>query len=182
MSKLLSSDRARDNTRRDATSSETQETGMDTARSDLHVTTPTSWWGHVPSYHLPSGATWEAFALAQAEALTKGAALWNEMWVRVASAKSPLDYAVAATLMWPDCASQTMLYCKRLSDLVSGAYLDANGSATIPQSAASPAATHAQTKPESTSCPPADNHAANARPYASRSVKRPIPVPQFRGE
>ncbi|ALL65272.1 hypothetical protein K788_0004522 [Paraburkholderia caribensis MBA4] len=131
---------------------------------------------------MPSGATWEAFALAQAEALTKGTALWNEMWVRVASAKSPLDYAVAATLMWPDCASQTMLYCKRLSDLVSGAYFDANGSATIPQPAASPAATHAQTEPQSTSCPPADNRAANARTYASRSVKRAIPVPQFRGE
>jgi hypothetical protein len=156
---------------------------MNTARSDLHATTPGSWEGQVPSYHLPS--TWEAFTLAHAEALTNGMALWHEMWTRVASAKSPLDYAVAATLMWPDCASQTMLYCKRLSDLASGAHIDANGNATHPQSASLAATnvqTTARTKSASTSCPPADNDAANAQPYANRSVKRPIPVPQFRGE
>ena len=155
---------------------------MDTARPDPRTTPLTSWWGHIPSYHLPSGATWEAFAQAQAEALTKDMALWNEMWTRVATARSPLDYAVAATLMWPAWTSQTMLYCKRLSDLASAAGVDTHGSATIPQSVASPCAIDARMEPVSTSRSPADNNAPHAQPRASDSVKRPVHFPQFRGE
>lgn len=156
---------------------------MDTARPDPQTTTSTSWWEHVPSCYLASGATWEAFALAQAEALTKGTALWTEMWTRIATAKNPLDYAVAGTLMWPACASQTMLYCKRLSELASADSFNANGSMATSQSVASLAAMgHRQTKQASTSCPPAGNDTVNARPRATPSVRRPIPVPQFRGE
>lgn len=155
---------------------------MDTARPDPQTTTSTSWWEPIPSYHWPSGATWEAFALAQAEALTKGMALWNEMWTRVATARSPLDYAVAGTLMWPACASQTMLYCKRLSDLASAAGVNTHDSTTIPRSVASVSVIDASTDLATTSCSPADNDATHVRPRASHSVEAPVQFPQFRGE
>ena len=156
---------------------------MDITRADMQSTTSPSWWGNVPASHLPSGAAWEALALAQTEALTNGMALWNEMCMRAASAKSPLDYAAAGTLMWPAYTSQAMLYCKRLYDMVTGACFNANGSTTIPHPSASVVTTGAQTKAAPVSNPPRDNNAANdARPRAKRTGRQANSVSQFRGE
>ena len=70
--------------------------------------------------------TMQAVALANTEALTKWIALCEETWMRAATVRNPLEYAAIGSLMLPACASQSMLYCKRIADIAAGAHAAAS--------------------------------------------------------
>ncbi|ACC70307.1 hypothetical protein PPMP20_32090 [Paraburkholderia phymatum] len=140
-------------------------------------------------------ATMQAFALANTEAFAKWMALCEEAWLRAAAVRTPLEYAAIGSLMLPACASQTMLYCKRISDITAGTHAAGSEPMTFPQTgtaatdvtlsanaASSPAVadsadlTHART--------PSIQAAAkrSISGSTSASIHGSIPVPRFRGE
>ncbi|MBN3752250.1 hypothetical protein G3N95_04815 [Paraburkholderia sp. Tr-20389] len=127
-------------------------------------------------------ATMQALALANTEAFANWMALCQETWVRAAAVRNPLEYAAIGSLMLPACASQAMLYCKRISDIAACAQ-----AASVPHPApgistpASAIEVPVSTLSNSTVTDSPDvTHAQT--PSTRGAAKRSIPVPRFRGE
>lgn len=125
----------------------------------------------------------QGIALANTEALANWMALWNETWIRAATVRNPLEYATIGSLMLPACASQAMLYCKRISDITAGGHEAASVPLTD-QETGQPAAAQAQSVNASSSAAATDSpdltHAQT--PSTKGAVKRSASVPRFRGE
>jgi len=127
--------------------------------------------------------TMQAVALANAEALTKWIALCEETWMRAAAVRNPLEYAAIGSLMLPACASQTMLYCKRMAEIAAGAHAAASlpltalqtdkPAADIELSMNAPSSPAATASPDVTRAPTPSTRAAD---------KESIAVPRFHGE
>jgi phasin family protein len=110
-------------------------------------------------------AAFEATARAQTEAIQYWIALSQEMWLRAVAVRDPLELASLPSLMLPEFASQAMLYCKRLAEIIASQQT-ANGSDR------STAASGIER--------PAD--AADTRNQSSPTHKRAIRSLPFRGE
>jgi hypothetical protein len=133
-----------------------------------------------------ASGTMQAVALANTEALTKWIALCEEAWMRAAAVRNPLEYAAIGSLVLPACASQAMLYCKRIADIAAGA----QAAASMPFAAAEtgkPAtdiklSMSAPSSPAATASADVTNAPTPTRGAVKQSIKQSIPVPPFRGE
>ncbi|MEM5343627.1 phasin family protein [Paraburkholderia azotifigens] len=130
--------------------------------------------------------TMQAVALANTEALTKWIALCEEAWMRAATVRNPLEYAAIGSLMLPACASQAMLYCKRIADIAAGAQTAASQPLTAVQTG-KPAADiglsmNAPSRPAVTASPDVTHAPTPTGGAVKQSPKQSIPVPPLRGE
>ncbi len=127
--------------------------------------------------------TMEALATANTEALASWTALCKETWLRAAAVRNPLEYAAIGSLMLPACASQAMLYCKRISDIAAGAHAVHSMPLSAPETA-KPAASiglslNGSSSPAATDSPDLTH---TQTPPVKNPAKQSIAAPRFRGD